>query len=88
VQSFRRKDKQSSNVFSGFWPNPGPGRLPLDSDRGGVESARVVASVASLAVSFGPVFIFWNLAKKKLKIRSCKQDRASHNFKLRIYCGI
>ena len=34
-----------------FWPNPGPGRLPLNSGRGDVEFAGVFASVASLAVS-------------------------------------
>jgi len=41
-------------------PNPGPGRLPLDSGRGDVEFAGVFMSVASLAVSFVSECIFWN----------------------------
>jgi len=41
-----------SNFFPDLWPNPGPGRLPLDSKRGDVEFAGVVDSVASLALSF------------------------------------
>jgi len=35
--------------FIDFWPNPGPGRLPLDSGREDVELARVFASAATLA---------------------------------------
>ena len=54
-------------MFLDFWPNPGPGRLPVDSGRGDVELAGVFASVASLAVSFVPESIRWNLAEKKVK---------------------
>ena len=45
----------SSDIFvfvPDFWPNPGPGRLPLGSGRRDVEFANVFASVAFLAVSF------------------------------------
>ena len=48
------KQKQNELSFPGFWPNPGPGRLPLDSGRADVEFAGVFASVASAAVSFVP----------------------------------
>ena len=41
-----------------FWPDPGPGRSPLDWGRGDVELAGVLASVASVAISFGSEFIF------------------------------
>jgi len=41
-----------------FWPNPGPGRLPLDSGRGDIEVAGVFASAASVAVSFVSECIF------------------------------
>lgn len=39
-------------LLSGFWPNPGPGRIPLDSGRRDVEFSGGLDSVASLAVSF------------------------------------
>jgi len=51
----------------GFWPNPGPGRLPSDSDRRDDEFASVFAAVAFLTVSFVPKSIFWNLAETKSK---------------------
>ena len=47
-------------LLPGFWPNPGPGRRPLDSDRRDAEFACVFASVAFLTVSFVPKSIFWN----------------------------
>ena len=53
--------------FPGFWPNLGPGRRPLDSDRRDAEFAGVFASVAFCAVSFVPKSIFWNPAEKKVK---------------------
>ena len=51
--------------FQGFWPNLGPGRRPLDSDRRDAEFAGVFASIAFLTVSFVPKPIFWNPAEKK-----------------------
>jgi len=53
--------------FADLLPNPGPGRIPLDSDRGDVEFASVFVSVASSAVSFVPEPICWNLAENFLK---------------------
>ena len=53
--------------FPDFLPNHGPGHLPLDSGREDDERATVCASVASLAVSFVPEFIFWNLVGAKEK---------------------
>jgi len=50
--------------FQDLWPNPGPGLLPLDSGGGEAELAGIFASVALLAVSFGPEPIFWNPAEK------------------------
>ena len=41
------------------WPNPGPGRLPMDSARGQVEFASVIAFVASLVDNFVSECIFW-----------------------------
>ena len=38
--------------FQDFQPNPGMGRLQLDSGRGDIEIAGVFASVASMAASF------------------------------------
>ena len=50
------------------WPNPGPGRLPLESGRGDVELAGDLTYVASLAVSFMSECIFWDPVDiKKLK---------------------
>ena len=56
---------QNLFLFLDCWPNPGPGRLPLDSGRGDVEFAGVFASVAFLTVNFVPNSIFWNPAEKK-----------------------
>ena len=53
-------------LFTGFWPNPGPGRLPLDSGRRDVKFAGVFASVAFLTVSFVRKSIFWNPVQKKV----------------------
>lgn len=58
-----------------FWPNPGSECLPLDSDRRDVEFAGGFASVASLAVSLAPEFIFWNLVKTKELKHKPTQDR-------------
>ena len=41
AQNCSGKQNTSATVFSGFGPNPGPGRLPLDSGRGDVEIAAV-----------------------------------------------
>ena len=46
-----RVSKIKLKKISVFWPNPGPGCLPLESGRGDVEFASVFASVACLAVS-------------------------------------
>ncbi len=54
-------------IFPDFWPNPGPGRIPLDSACGDVEFASVFAPVASVAVSFVSEFIFWNLVNIEVK---------------------
>jgi len=51
--------------FQGFWPNLGPGRRPLESDRRDAELAGVFGSVAFLTVSFVPKSIFWYPAEKK-----------------------
>ena len=50
-----------------FWPNPGPGRLALDSGRGDVDLAGVFASVASVTVSFVSECIFWNPVEKRFE---------------------
>ena len=50
-----------------FWPNLGPGRRLLDSDRRDAEFASVSASVAFLTVSLMPKSIFWNSAQQKVK---------------------
>ena len=47
-----KQNKIPMCVFAVLGPNPGPGRLPLDSDRRDIEFDRVFASVASVAVSF------------------------------------
>jgi len=60
----RQNQIQTFFLFPGFWPNPGPGRVPLDSVRGDVEFAGVVTSVAYVAVNFVPEFIFWNMVEK------------------------
>ena len=48
-----------------FWPYPGPGLLPWDSGRGGVELAGVFVPVASLTANFVPECIFWNPVEEK-----------------------
>ncbi len=59
------KQNKYLNKNMGFWPNPAPGRRPMDSGRGDVEFAGVFASVVSMAVSFVTESTFWNLAEKK-----------------------
>lgn len=49
-------------VLQVFVPNPGLGRLPLDSFGGDVEIAGVFAPVLAVADSFVSVNIFWNPA--------------------------
>ena len=57
---------QAKTSFLDLGSNPGPGRLPLESGRGNVEVLQYVfASVASLAVSFVPEFVFQNPNEKK-----------------------
>jgi len=51
-------------LVPGFWPNPAPGGLPLDSDRRDAELAGVFAPVAFLTVSFVPESRFWNSVEK------------------------
>jgi len=50
-----------------FWPNPGPARRLLDSDRRDAEFAGVFASVAFLRVSFVPNPDFGIRPTKKVK---------------------
>jgi len=64
--------------FPSFWPNPGPGHLPLDSGRGTVEFACVFASVAPLVVSFVSECIFWNPLERKV----LKYARAMASFRV------
>lgn len=71
----RVSKKEFGLLFPEFGPDLGPGHLQLDSGRRHVAFAAVFASVASLAVSFVPKSIFWNLADKKVK--KWLQDRAS-----------
>ena len=61
-----------------FWPNPGPGRLPLDLGRGDVELAGVFASVASVVVSFVSKCILWNIVNKKLPSKTGICGCSSH----------
>ena len=78
MESKRNEYKININkhMFLDFWPNHGPGCIPLDSARGDVQFAGVFAPVASVAVSFVSEFIFWNLVKKQLKSRP-EQDRGN-----------
>ena len=58
-----------------FWPNPGPGRLHVDSGRGNnFEFARVSVFEASLAVNIVPEFMLEPGRSKKLR-SNCKRDR-------------
>jgi len=59
-------------------PHPGPGCLPVASDRPDVEIAGVFASVASVAVSCVCKFVFWNLVTEMLESIS-EQDRVIGN---------
>jgi len=52
--------------FQAFWPNLGPGRRPLDSDRRDAEFSGVFASVAFLTISFVPNPDF-GIRSKKVK---------------------
>jgi len=54
--------------FPGFWPNLGPGRRPLDSDRRDAKFAGVFAFVAFLTISFVPNPGFGIRPKKKVKM--------------------
>ena len=76
------KQSQVWTLFLDFWPNPGPGRLPLASGRGDVEFAGVLASVASLAVSSVPEFIFWSLVKEVEKYTQARLGLAQCNHTL------
>jgi len=67
TQDCSGRQNKGRTFFTGFWPNPGPGRRPLDSDRRDAEFACVFPSVAFLTVSFVPQSIFWNPAEKKVK---------------------
>ena len=58
-------------MFPGFWPIPGPGRLPLDGDRRDAEFVSVFASVAFFEGQFRAESRFLNPAEKS----TCKQDR-------------
>jgi len=60
------KIKFEPSLFLEFWPNPSPGRLPLDSGRGDVEFASVFAQ-ASMAVSFMAEIRIWNPAAQASK---------------------
>jgi len=66
------KQNKVLTFFPGFWPNPGPGRRPLDSDRRDAEFASVFASVAFLTVSFVPNPDFGIRPKKSKKVRASK----------------
>ena len=68
--------------FPGFWPNPGPGRRPLDSGRRDVEFASVFASVASSTVSVMRKSICWNPVQRKIKLA-----RAMAGFGPRVVSG-
>ena len=60
AQNCSGKQNQTQTRFSGFGPNPGPGRLSMDLGRGDVEFARVFVSVTSVAISSVFEFIRWN----------------------------
>ena len=60
TQDCSGKPNKVKLFFPYFWPNPGPGGVPLDSGRGDVEFAGVCASVASVAVGFVSEFIIHN----------------------------
>ena len=65
AQDCSGKQNKVEFVFPDFWPNPGPGRLPLDSSRGDVEFPGGFASVASVAVNFAPESIFVETCRKQ-----------------------
>jgi len=66
-------------VFTAYSPNPGPGRLPLDSGRGNVEIASVFAPVASLTVSVVSECIFWNhVGQTKMKHARATAGKLTH----------
>ena len=54
--------------FQDFGPNPGPGRLPLDSGRRDVEFTGVFVSVASVAINFVSDAYFGTLSEKQIKV--------------------
>ena len=58
--------------FHIFWPNQGPGRLPLESGSGDIEVAAVFALVASSSASFVSEFIFESVVETILKYAQAK----------------
>jgi len=79
-------DKQNEvfNFFRpGFWPNPGPGRRPLDSGRRDIEIAGVFASVATMAVSFVCECIFWKPRRAK-SFKGCPSNGGINQKQIRM----